>query len=239
VTGSLAAGVRIVGPAGGQADLGELSRGVHRFPGFADGQSGYLGQLLVHEHEQHDQAADVGDALGVGPVCVGHRPDQQKHLDQRQDHDDKQAGRQARLPGIVLEVAARFALRSRGEPGVVTVMDLTAGPGRPVREPDGFVGQVTAALRGLSGLLRLLDGNQAVLFGCLVVRGRLVMEGFHGRLDGHRGRWAGQDPGRRVVVVGMAAGHRVLDDPDGHGRGLRVAVDRMGFLVPEQIRVVQ
>ena len=92
---------------------------------------------------------------------------------------------------------------------------------------------------GLPGRLRLLDGHQAVLFGRLIVRGRQVMEGLHGGLDSHGGRRAGQDLGRRAVVGGMAAGYRVLDDPDGHGRGLRVAVDGVGFLVPDQVRVVQ
>ena len=239
VTGGLPPGTRFVAAAGGQADVGQFPRGMHCFPGFADGQPGYLGQLLVHEHEQDHETADVGDALGIGPVRIGHRPDQQEHLDQRQDYHDQPAARQARGPGVVLEVAARFPLGRRGQPRVVAGVDLTAGPGGPVRELDRLVDQVSAPFRRLLGGPRRVDGGQAVLFAGLVMCGCPVMEGLHRGLDDHGGRRARQDLHRRLIVARMAVGHRVLDDADGHGRGLRVAVDRVGFLEPLQVRVVQ
>jgi hypothetical protein len=65
----------------------------------------------------------------------------------------------------VLEIAARFPMGRRGQPGIVAGMDLTAGPGRPVREPDRLVGQVTTPLRGLPDHLGLVHGGQAVLLG--------------------------------------------------------------------------
>ena len=69
-------------------------------------QPGEPGQALVHEQEQGGQPDEVRHGLGISPGRIRYRPNEQEHLDERQDWDNQEAGAWAGRHLLVLKVTS-------------------------------------------------------------------------------------------------------------------------------------